>query len=367
MYYAGTCGRSRGLKGATDDLLYLNNLAKTRGRTRLSGALDSWSSDAPSFANIKIKITGKKKTYETKTDADGVYEIYDLPAGEYLIEAQNLNGWKLNDYMLERYTQRYSGESSVIQLKSKNQVSVTITEKRHATLDLLYEIDNAIHGKVFSPAGKPMKDVCVKAVSTELKEGDYRGRSDCTNEKGEFNLESLSPDNYILVINDDGKIDGDEPFGVLFYPGVSEYKNAGVVAIEAGKFLNNINVQIPNTVELIEVRGQFVYSDGKPVADDWVEFKTSDKSVYGENRVKTDSQGRFSISIPKGAKGILFGEDYVYKSQFEGCANKTEILKRVGKESKEVKTNEIEIDGDKNLTEVKLTFPFPHCAKAKEQ
>lgn len=365
MYYAGGCGRSRGLEGAIDDLLYLNNLDKRRGRTRLSGELDSWYSGAPSFANVKIKITGKKKTYETKTDANGVYEIYDLPAGEYLVEPQTPNGWKLNNYMMELYS--YTNETPVVRHKSKNQVSVTIKEKKHAALDLTYEIDNAIRGKILSPAGKPMKDVCVKAVSTELKEGDYRGESDCTDEKGEFNLESLSPKNYILVVNDDGKLDGNEPFGRLFYPGVAEHKNAGVVAVEAGKFVSNINIQIPETIELIEVRGQFVYADGKPVADEDVKFKAADESVYDEHRVKTDGSGRFSISIPKAAKGILFGEEYVYESKFEDCLNKTEILKQTGKESKEVKTNEIEIDADKNHPDVKLIFPFPHCAKAKEQ
>ncbi len=367
MYYAVTCGRSRGLAGANDDLLYLDNLANTRGRTRLSGTLESWSDEAPSFANVKIKIVGKKKTYETKTDADGVYEIYDLPAGEYSVEPQTPNGWKLEDYMLRRQMEGYSENPTVIGRKSKYQVSVIIREKKHAALDLLYEIDNAVRGKILSPAGKPMKNVCVAAVASDSDEGDYRGRTECTDEKGEFKLESLSAGNYILVVNNDGKIDGDEPFGTLFYPGVAERKSAGVVAVEAGKFVNNINIQIPHTVELIEVKGRLIYSDGKPVVEKYVKFKVSDESIYKEDSVKSDDSGRFSINIPKGAKGILFAEDYVYESKFDECANKAEILKRVGAESKDIKTNEIEIDADKNLADVKLIFPFPHCAKTREQ
>ena len=367
MYYAGFCGRSSGLKGAVDDLLYLNNLAKTRGRSRLSGTLESWSSDKPSFAGVKIKITGKKKIYETKTNANGVYEIYDLPADEYLVEPQMPNGWKISRFTNSEYTEYYPGESFAIQRKSKNQVSIVIDEKRHAALDLSFSIDNAISGKVISPAGKPMKNVCVAAVSTQVEEKIYHRDTNCTNEKGEFNIESLRAGNYILIINDDGKIDGDEPFGTLFYPGIAERKSAGVVAVEAGKFVNNINIQIPEAVELFEIKGQLIYSDGKPVVDEYVKFKVSDESVYNEDSVKSDDSGRFSISIPKGAKGILFAEDYVYESHFDKCTNKAEILKSVGKESQKIKTNEIKIEGEKTPAEVKLSFPFPGCTKVKEQ
>src|SRR5262249_42135194 len=39
LWFAGTCGRSRDVMYAADDLLYLENLSKARGRTRLSGIL----------------------------------------------------------------------------------------------------------------------------------------------------------------------------------------------------------------------------------------------------------------------------------------------------------------------------------------
>jgi hypothetical protein len=37
MYHAVHCGRSNGLRSAHDDLAYLDNMAKAKGRTRLSG------------------------------------------------------------------------------------------------------------------------------------------------------------------------------------------------------------------------------------------------------------------------------------------------------------------------------------------
>ena len=39
LWFAFGCGRSRGIAGATDDLLYLENLKKVKGKTRISGTL----------------------------------------------------------------------------------------------------------------------------------------------------------------------------------------------------------------------------------------------------------------------------------------------------------------------------------------
>ncbi len=51
----------------------------------------------PSPANIEITFTSENKTFSTKTDKKGFYQIYDLPAGTYLIEAKLPRGWKAED------------------------------------------------------------------------------------------------------------------------------------------------------------------------------------------------------------------------------------------------------------------------------
>jgi hypothetical protein len=42
LWFAFTCGRSRGVGAAIDDLLYLENLTKVQGRTRISGTIGGW-------------------------------------------------------------------------------------------------------------------------------------------------------------------------------------------------------------------------------------------------------------------------------------------------------------------------------------
>lgn len=361
MYYAITCGRSTTLAAAVEDLNYLNNIEKLRGKTRVSGKLDSWYTDSPVFADRKIRIIGKDKIYRTKTDKKGFYEIYGLPPGDYLVEPETIKGWKVNSRMLE-YSSRYIYDPDRFDPK-KNQFPLVLEKGRHANLDLLFIYDNEIRGRIISPTGEPMKNVCVKAVATDLKEGDYRGQSNCTNENGEYVIDELSPDNYILVINDDGKMDGDEPFGVMFYPGVSEFKNAGVVSIGNGTILNGINIQITKVAELITVSGTFLYADGSPVSDDWVDFSPKSALQFDSSRTKTDQNGKFTLKIPKGANGKLFGGKSIYKSDIENCPEALKILIQEGKSYSDVKTNEIEIEADENLSDLKLVLPIPKCEK----
>lgn len=356
MYYAVTCDRSNSYNDAFDDLAYLENIEKVKGKTRLSGTFESWTKDKPSFANLKVKIIGEKKIYQSKTDEHGFFELYDLPAGEYIIEPQIPKGWKLNNYSAQ-----YSPTIRDFD-KIKNQITVVLENKKHTSLELQFEIDNAIRGKIISPVGKPMKDVCITAVSTELDAEEYRGRSDCTDSNGNYSIESISTGSYFLVINANGKIDDEQPFGKLFYPGVSEQKDAAVFTIDAGKFLNGINLRIPSTIELINISGVFSYADGTPVIEEWIKFTPSKTDVYKEITAKTDNQGRFTMKIPKGAEGKLSGEfytNYEYDDDAEECPNLKKVIETTGKTSMTVKSNEVEIQGNESLSDVKVMISFP--------
>lgn len=300
-YFPGGCGRSQTIIGyETHDLKYLNNLEKVKGKTRISGDLNCWSEPCPNVANVNIKIIGEKKIYETKTDEHGTYEIYDLPAGKYLINPDIPKGWKLNQYMLNRssaFQSGYYGE----ELDLSKGIPLTLEAGKHNGIDFYFDVDTAIRGKVLSPDGKPLKGVCVTAVSIDLKEGDYRGRFNCTNEDGIFIIEEMPPGKYILVANDDGKISAKEPFGVLFYPNTANYKDAKPIEIKLGERLDNFTIQVLKTEELVTISGRWTYSDGKPVADEWIEFKAIEKNekVDGEQRTKTDKQGIFHLRSSK--------------------------------------------------------------------
>lgn len=356
------CGRSNGLKYAGDDLLYLNKLDKVRGKTRLSGTVVFEGGEGLSGGR-SLRVVGEKKTYHLKTDAQGVYEIYDLPAGEYVVEPETPAGWKVYGFREESPAGAGRGAR-----QTPARIPVVVEDKRHTALDIEFEIDNAIRGKVFDPEGRPLKGVCVTAARAEAKE--IKGDFDCTEEDGSFVIDELPPGNYVLVANDENKITSSEPFRTLYYPNVFEREKAGVVTIRAGDHLENFDIFVPVLEETVTVEGVFLYSDGKPVVDERVEFKAekTEANVEGDAQATTDANGRFKIKILKGMRGELYGEMYTYVGEFENCPKLDAVIKKMGGSGvPDIRTPALKIRADADLFDVELKYPFPSCKKAKRE
>ncbi len=358
-WYAMSCGRSASLPdaaGVTDDLLYLSKIKEVQGRTRLSGTIQFIRGSEVNPAGRTIRVIGSDKTYEVKTNESGVYEIYDLPAGKYLVEPEVPAGWKLSDIWL-RYSQFLRDDPG----GSPKRIPIVLEDKKHVSLDIVYELDNAIRGRLFDPNGNPMKDVCIDAVPAQGKQAEAM---DCTKEGGSFALTRLPRGSYVLVINRDGKISSSEPFKTFYYPNVFEREKAVAVAIREGEALEDVNIYAPKVEDTITVEGTFLYSDGKPVAHEFVQFqagKTND-DVEGEAHASTDANGRFSIKLLKGLKGKLHGEMYSYVGEFENCPQLDSILKKTGQT---VQTPVLEVPAETDLSDVELKYPFPGCKKAQ--
>lgn len=382
-WVAGTCGRSNNVDHARDDLLYLNNLEKARGRTRISGTIGFAHDTGESVAGRKIQIIGARKQYEVKTDENGVYEIYDVPAGKYEIVPEIPKGWKVARFWLG-YSPSFVGMEDRQSLKK---IPIILEEKKHAGLDLRLDIDNAIRGYIHDPTGRPMNGVCVHLVPADGTKGPYLG--DCTEEGGAFEIDEIPPGSYVIVVNDDGEIDSDEPFSTFYYPNVKKREDATVFHIGVGDFIENLQIHPTVEVETITVEGLFLYADGKPVASEWVSFMSpkekkpatkkpkaqsdnddeedeDDEDFEDEDaRAQTDPNGRFSIKILKGSKGFLSGAMHTFVGEFENCPKLDRLIKQTGKDFLEIKTPPLEIFAQTNLYDVVLKYPFPSCKKAK--
>jgi hypothetical protein len=365
LWYAFGCGRSTGLGGATDDLLYLENMTKRRGKTRISGTIGGWQNPDLDVVGKKIKIIGSKKTYETKTDEDGVFEIYDLPPGKYFIEPEMPAGWKIDPSWL-RYSPSVIGNGyGQPELKSPKQVAVNLEPKKHAGVDLAFTVDNSVRGRVLSPKGKPMERVCVYLLRPEQEKW---GPSDCTDEQGRFEITSVPLGEYVLVANQDGKPSDREPFGKIFYPNVSDRDRAAVISIGAGDKIDNLDVVIPKLEETITIEGVLRYSDGKPAVEEWVKFKVTkaDDKVEGDVSEKTDSAGRFTLRVLKGLTGEISGEDWLMTGLYKNCPKVDDLLEKSGRNNVTVQSSIIKLTTEQNVYEVELTLPFPLCEKAKD-
>jgi hypothetical protein len=372
-WYAGGCSRSRRLEHAADDLLYLGNMDKMRGKTRLSGTLsygqapvlegEEWISKP--LSNRKVRLIGEKKTYELVTNPQGVYEIYDLPAGIYKVELDDINGWKIDHTDQSKRPKQGRTKDRLFQ--------VVVETGKLAYLDITYGIENIIRGKVLDLSGNGIKSVRVRLIPTQGNAMSFLGTD--TGRKGKFEIKDVPPGKYFLAINDDGKINSNEPIARFYYPNVFEREKAGVIVIGAGDVKENINIydyKMPKPVapaikEFVTVEGKVSYKNGEAAIVEVVEFKTDIASAGVDDitYTYTDSKGRFSLKILKGSKGKLYSRMPAYVGRFENCPEYDELVRKTVDGRGEISTDAIDIRADENLSEIKLKYSVPYCGKPK--
>lgn len=362
IWSASICSRSNSLKNAAQDLLYLENLEKVRGKTRLSGTLTQIISASikgqESFYNKlsgrKVFITGNGKNIELETDDNGVYEIYDLPPGNYKITPEKIYGYKF-----------FRNDDSVFTQRE-------ITAKRHTEQNFNYLIDNLVSGRFFDTNGKPLKDVCLNLIPAQGEKARYFYGGTCTDKNGRFEIDDVPIGSYVLVINDDGEISSDEPFGTFYYPNVLKREDAAIITIGAGDFRNDLIITAPKTAEIVTISGILLFEDGKTANDDNAEYASVEFSADGEKEysdknssAKVDEKGRFSIRVLKGQKGKLYGKMGAFEGKYQNCPKLEKFIAASENAITEIKTQNIEIEATTDLNGIELMFPFPACKKAK--
>jgi len=347
MYHAIICGRSRHLKNAFEDLAYLDNIDQLRGKTRLYGTFEAYGRTDFPKEGIKIKVVSEKASYAVKTDSNGFFELYDLPPGDYDVSLESPFGWRLASY---EYAKRSNGH-----------FRVQIEKGNDSEFDKSFFIDTRIRGKVLSPIGEPMAGVCVNAIPIPLrKDGDDQAYG-CTEKDGTFELTRMDPGNYVLVANADGRIDSTNPFGAVYFPGVDQIKNAGIVTVEAGKPIVGQTIQIPTTVPLVRIRGRVTYSDGKPVVGEFVEFEPDDAAKFGPERVKTDKDGRFTFHLPRGVTGKVAAEMFLFDDDYKNCKEIFDLITRDNSIAHKIASSAVRVSTVSPPPSVTLVFPFAYC------
>ena len=240
-WYISTCNRSRGLESAKDDLLYLNNIEKHRGQTRVSGVVNSEGN--LNMEGLKVRIRGSNRTYIAETDSDGVYEIYNLPPGRYVIEPKLPFGWKVDEFHLTSELRRADPH------RPSNRVAFTLQPRKHFGVEMEIRLSNHVSGTIVDSHSKPLRWVCV-ALADVTDERHWC--HDLTDKKGRFRINSVKAGKYILILNPENKLTQEMPFPRLYYPGVTEREKATTISVKHGQSLNNLNIVISDHTSVQE-------------------------------------------------------------------------------------------------------------------
>lgn len=352
-WFVPACGRSTQVDDAADDLLYLRGLPDSAQKTRIAGVLKTELYKP--VMGVKVKLIGERETSEAYTDKNGVYEVYGLAPGKYTIEPEIPLNLKL-------YFTIPAGE--VDRTAARNQNRIILKEKSCAGVSFYLTENTVVKGTVFSVDGRPMRNVCVRLWR---KDNPQRGSflSDCTDEEGHFEIDKVDLGDYWLVANEDGRISSDEPFPTVFYPGVLEKEKATVLTFSSGEKLEGFDIHIPSQRPRRTIEGRLLFSDGRPMAGQWIEFnaETTKEGEEGEAHTSADAEGRFTLQVLEGLKGTLRGHMLGISGVYENCPQLDKLISA----HVDIITKPIRVELNRDYRDVELVFPFPWCAKAKER
>ena len=201
----------------------------------------------------------------TMTDAQGKFEIKELPAGRYSLTAAK------GVYVTMQYGARRPGDQGTPIEMLDGQVA----EKVNFSL-----IRGAvIAGRIVDDAGEPLPGVNVSAQRYVFMAGSRRLQSsgaggNRTDDTGAYRLYGLPPGDYYvnasggfnamtIVVNGTAMNGDADAFAPTYYPGTTNIAEAQRVTVKAGQELTGVHFMLTAT-KLSKVRGRVLNSSGEP-------------------------------------------------------------------------------------------------------
>ncbi len=338
-----------------DDLLFLRALPKSALGTRLSGAVELYE-DSPQEAfkrvggipNVRVRVSGPRQpAREVVTNANGVYELYDLPPGSYSVRIDVPSGLKI----------KFPVVTGSVPVKG-NESAVELDEDGGVSVDFVLQADTKLSGRILDANGSPVRDVCIDLEPLEGRGKNGARFFDCSKASGRFKMEMMPPGKYWLVARDEVTRDRVKSKSTLYYPGVRERERGTTIAVEAGKYISDLEIRLPSGEKRRKVLGRFQFADGAPVAGATVTF-TSPKSGYTET-TETHADGSFGLSIVAGMEGQLDGRLGVMELILRRCPEFRVEPRRSGL-IRFMDASPIPLLADSDREDLKLTLASPSC------
>ena len=338
-----------------DDLLFLRGLPKSAIGTRLSGVVELYE-DSPTeafrrvggVAKLKVTITGTAGFVQTvMTNTAGVYEIVGLRPGRYSVSIEVPKGLEVK-FPLVTGSPRVQGDDAAVELASNGGSSV----------GFVLQADTRLSGRMLDARGAALAGVCIDLEPVEGRGENGARFFDCSKQDGLFQMTMMPPGKYWLVAKDEAKVGLRNSKSTLYYPGVRDRERATMISIEAGHYVEQLDIRLPADEKRHKIAGRILFADGAPVANATVEFSSTEHG-YSET-TSTGPDGSFGLAVEAGMKGQLSGQLAVLQPILESCPEF-----RVGPRRRGIfrfmDAKPIPLSSDSDHEELKLELSSPSC------
>jgi protocatechuate 3,4-dioxygenase beta subunit len=262
------------------------------GTARIRGRIVAADDGRPiRRAMVSISSTGMREPRSTATDADGRYEIAELPAGRYSISVMKPG------FVTVSYGQRRPNEMGR---------PIDLADGQSADrIDLALPRGAVITGRVVDEYGDPVANASVSALQFRFVNGErqlmgYGPGTFQTPDTGEFRLWGLAPGEYVVQArpNTAGPRQSDNASGYppTFHPATTAATEAQLIRLEIGQTVAGVDVVL-SPIRTARLSGTTIDAEGQPVRSGNVSaMQRSASMVMAAGFAQIRPDGTFSIS-----------------------------------------------------------------------
>ena len=201
----------------------------------------------------------------TNTDAEGRFEIKDLPAGRYNISASK------GGFVTGQFGQRRPTEPGT---------PIDLADGQTAEkVNFILARGSVISGRIVDDGGEPVSGTQVTAMRYAFSMGGRRltpvpaeGSNDRTDDQGGYRLYGLPPGDYYITANNRQMMmmapnmnsTETDAFAPTYYPGTASVAEATKVTVRAGQEAQASFALI--VARMARIRGRAINSSGQPIS-----------------------------------------------------------------------------------------------------
>ena len=223
------------------------------------------------------------------TDADGRFELKDLPAGRWTISATK------GGFVAQQFGQRHPFESvEPIELKDGQRFSANFTLSR----------GSVITGRVSDEFGDPITGARVQVLRSQMQQGRRRltpiANNAQTDDTGSFRVFGLAPGEYYVTASLQAapadSSDNPVTYAPTYFPGTGNVADAQRLSVTLGAEQSGINFVL-QPVRAVRVSGTVVDSNGAPTQAilNLAPAGFGDEGVQQGNAARVFPDGTFTI------------------------------------------------------------------------
>jgi hypothetical protein len=230
---------------------------QVQGTASIRGLVTSADTNSPvRRAQVRATSPETRSARLGTTDADGRFELKDLPAGRWTIQASK------GGFVTQQFGQRHPFESvEPIELADGQRLTANFTLSR----------GSVITGRVSDEFGDPITGARVQVLRSQVQQGRRRltpiANGAQTDDTGAFRIFGLAPGEYYVAASlQAAPIDSSDnavSYAPTYYPGTGNVGDAQRLSLTLGTEQSGINFVL-QPVRAVRVSGTVVDSTGAP-------------------------------------------------------------------------------------------------------